>query len=73
MQVTVKLYASFCIGRFTSAVREYPEATTISAISKDLGLAAEALIHLRNGCHARLDDPVQDRDTVTFLPVIDGG
>ena len=73
MQVTVKLYASFCIGRFNCAVREYPEATTVSAISQDLGLATDALIRLRNGCHAGLDEQVQDRDTVSFLPMIDGG
>ena len=73
MQVTVKLYASFYIGRFSTEVRSYPEATTISTIAKDLGILEAPLIHLRNGCHAGFDETVQDGDTVSILPAIDGG
>ena len=73
MHVTVKLYASFCIGRFSSAVREYPDGSTISTIAQDLGISAEYLIHLRNGCHAPFNEVVQEGDTVSFLPMLDGG
>jgi sulfur carrier protein ThiS len=73
MHVTVKLYASFCIGRFGTAVREYPDGSTLSTIAQDLGIPPEYLIHLRNGCHAPLDEAVQDGDTVSFLPMLDGG
>lgn len=73
MRVTVKLYASFRIGRFTSEVREYPDSATIAMIAKDLGIPEEYLITLRNGRHAPLDDLVQDGDTVSFLPMLEGG
>lgn len=73
MQVTVKLYASFRIGRFTSMVREYPDHTTIGTIAQDLGIPEEYLIRLRNGCHAPLDDEVADGDTISFLPMLEGG
>ena len=73
MRVTVKLYASFRIGRFASEVREYPDSATIAMIVKDLGIPEEYLITLRNGRHAPLDDLVQDGDTVSFLPMLEGG
>jgi molybdopterin converting factor small subunit len=73
MQVTVKLYASFCIGRFKSEVRDYPDGATISSIAADLGIPAEYLIQLRNGRHAAPDEVVEDGDTVSFLPMLEGG
>ncbi len=73
MRVTVKLYASFCIGRFTSEVRDYPDAATISMIAADLGIPEEYLIRLRNGRHAASDEVVADGDTVSFLPMLEGG
>jgi sulfur carrier protein ThiS len=73
MRVTVKLYASFCIGRFSSQVREYPDGATIAVVAKELGIPEEYLITLRNGRHAPLDDLVHDGDTVSLLPMLDGG
>ncbi len=73
MHVTVKLYASFRIGRFASEVREYPDSATIATIAEDLGIPAEYLITLRNGCHAPPDEQVQDGDTVSLLPMLEGG
>ncbi len=73
MQVKVKLYASFCIGRFENEVRNYPDGVTISYIAENLGLHAPNIIKLLNGIHASPDDVVQDADTVSFLPLLDGG
>lgn len=73
MQVTVKLYASFCIGRFTSEVRDYPDAVTVSAIAVELGIPEEFLIRLRNGRHASPDEVVAEGDTISFLPMLEGG
>lgn len=73
MQVTVKLYASFSIGRFTSALCEYPDGTTISAIVQSLGIPTERLIQLRNWNHAPFHEIVQDGDTVSLLPMLGGG
>ena len=73
MHITVKLYGSLCIGRFDSALRDYPAGSKISTIAQDLGLSPEYLIRLRNGCHASFDDVLQEGDTVSFLPMLDGG
>ena len=73
VQVPVKLYASFRIGRFTSTVREHPDHSTIATIARDLGIPEEYLIQLRNGCHAPLDEEVHDGDTIAFLPMLEGG
>jgi len=73
MLITVKLYGSLCIGRFDSAPRDYPAGSTVAAIVQDLGLSPEYLIRLRNGCHASFDDVLQEGDTVSFLPMLDGG
>ncbi len=69
----MKLYASFRIGRFVSAVREYPDHSTIASIAQDLGIPEEYLIRLRNGYHAPLDEEVHDGDTISFLPMLEGG
>lgn len=73
MHITVKLYGSLCVGRFDSALREYPACSTIATIVQDLGLSPEYLIRLRNGTHAAFDDMVLEGDTVSFLPMLDGG
>jgi len=73
MQITVKLYGSLCNGRFNSALREYPDRCTVLTIVKSLGIPSEYLIRLRNGSHVSFDEVVQDGDTVSFLPMLDGG
>lgn len=73
MLITVKLYGSLCIGRFDSAPRDYPAGSTVATVVQDLGLSPEYLIRLRNGSHASFDDLLQEGDTVSFLPMLDGG
>lgn len=73
MNITVKLYGSLCIGRFSSELRNYPEQTDMAAIAQDLGISPEYLIRLRNGLHASFDEVLQDGDTVSLLPMLDGG
>ena len=73
MHITVKLYGSLCIGRFSAELRDYPDGSTISTIVHDLRIQAEYLIRLRNGCHAAFEDVLQDGDTVSLLPMLDGG
>lgn len=73
MQITVKLYGSLCIGRFSFALRDYPDCSTIATIVQDLGISPEYLIRLINGIHASFDEIVQDGDTVSLLPMLDGG
>lgn len=74
MPITVKLHASFCIGRFKSAERPCPAGTTLRSVAEELGLPLRDIgIVLRNGVHARLDDPLTEGDTIAFLPRIGGG
>ncbi len=73
MHISIKLYGSLCIGRFATAHRDYPACSTIATIVQDLGISPEYLIRLRNGIHASLDDEVQEGDTVSLLPMLDGG
>lgn len=73
MQVTIKLYASFSIGRFTSAVYDYPDGTTIERIVAGFGLPTERLIQLRNWNHAAIEEVVHDGDTISLLPMLGGG
>ncbi len=73
MHVTVKLYASYCIGRFDTDVRNYPDGATIAFVAEDLGLPTSDIIILRNGTHAPADTALAESDTVSFLPLLDGG
>ncbi len=73
MNITVRLYGSLCIGRFSSEIRNYPKLTDIAAIIQDLGVSPEYLIRLRNGLHASFDEVLEDGDTVSLLPMLDGG
>lgn len=73
MHVTVKLYASFSIGRFDTEVRNYPDGATIAFIAEALGLPTSNIIILRNGIHAPVDSVLQEGDTVSLLPLLDGG
>jgi molybdopterin converting factor small subunit len=73
MHVTVKLYASYCIGRFDTDIRNYPDGVTIAFIAEDLGLPTSNIIILRNGIHAQVETALAEGDTVSFLPLLDGG
>ena len=74
MQVTLKLVGVFCIGRFKEERRSFPEMTTLRDIINDLGISLPLLgIILINGSHAGIDDQIREGDTITLLPLIDGG
>jgi sulfur carrier protein ThiS len=74
MTVTIKLFASFQRGRLAIEVREYPEATTVAEIARDLHIpAAEIGVVLVNGRHVTLDDRPAAGDVLAFFPVIGGG
>jgi molybdopterin converting factor small subunit len=74
MQITIKLYASFCIGRFKSEIRTYSTPPSVSQIADELGIPVKSLgIVLRNGVHASREDIVADGDTVSLMPQMGGG
>lgn len=73
MQITVKIYGSLSIGRFECAEREYPAGTRVLDVVRDLGIGEEYLIRLRNGVHADFEDRLEAGDTLSLLPMLDGG
>jgi len=73
MRITVRIYGSLCIGRFEAAEREYPEGTLVVNVVRDLGIGEEFLIRLRNGVHAANDEQLRAGDTLSLLPMLDGG
>lgn len=74
MNVTIKLVGIFQIGRFKEAVREYPSATCVREIVKELRIPDPLLgIVLINDIHAGIEDVLNDGDSVCLLPLLDGG
>lgn len=74
MQVTVKLFASFQIGRFKLEVRDYPDQTLVGAVVRELNIPeAEVGILLLNAVHAKLDQPLSEGDLLAIFPLVGGG
>lgn len=74
MQVKVKLFGVFRIGRFKEQLCAYRAGTTVQQIADDLGLPEQILgIVLINGVHAEFGTVLQDGDELAILPLFDGG
>ena len=74
MKVTVKLFASFQIGRFNIEIREYPELTLIEDVVHEQNIPAEKIgIVLLNMVHAKLHQPLNDGDILAIFPLVGGG
>ncbi len=74
IQVNVKLFASFRIGRFDREIREYPQATTVADVVKELGIPeGEIGILLLNSVHVDLKRQLVDKDVLAIFPLVGGG
>jgi len=74
MNITVKLVGMFCIGRFKKDVQEYPSGTKVVDVIEHLQLSRDVLgILLINGVHAEEQEILKDGDTLSILPMLDGG
>ena len=74
MKITLKLVGVFCIGRFKKDVQEYPIGTKAGDVIDHLQLPKDVLgIILINGVHAEEQDILKDGDTLSILPMLDGG
>ncbi len=74
MQITVKLFATFRVGRFKAEQRAYPPQSTCRSVLEDMTLTEEELgILMVNGRHGELDQPLSEGDTVSLFPLIGGG
>lgn len=74
MKITVKLFASFRVGRFDMESREYPPGTTVADVAESLNLPqAELGIMMINHCHVRPERELADGDTLALFPLLGGG
>lgn len=74
MQIKVKLIGAFRVDRFKEQDSDYPTGTTAENIIERLHIPRRALgTVLINGVHSRIDDIVNDGDTIALLPILGGG
>ena len=74
MDVEVKLFASFRLGRFKKQVISLPEAARLRDVIEQLGIAHDEIaMPLVNGQYSQLDQPLAANDTVSLFPAVAGG
>lgn len=74
MKITVRLFATFRVGRFKEEVRDYPPGTECRQVAEDLGISSDALgVVLVNGRHAQIDRALEEGDTLSLFPLVGGG
>ncbi len=74
MKINVKLVGAFRVDRFREEVREYRAGTSVREVIDGLQLSEQILgFALINGIHAEFEAILQDGDSLTILPVLDGG
>jgi molybdopterin converting factor small subunit len=74
MKVTVKLFATFRIGRFGEEIREYTPGVTVGDVLKELNLPVDEIgATLINHRHVEEDQALQDGDNLSIFPLVGGG
>ena len=74
MLITVKLFATFRLGRFAIENRDYPAGTTVSDVVKDLDLPEEKLgILMINSRHVNPDRVLVEGEILAIFPLVGGG
>ena len=74
MKITIRLVGLFRTDRFKEKVLEYASGTSVVEVIDNLQLPKDVLgITLINGVHAGEQDILKDGDTLSILPLLDGG
>ena len=74
MDITVKLFATFRVGRFTVATQEHPDGTRIAAVIEGLQIPETQIgMIMVNGRHAEPDQLLHDGDSLALFPLVGGG
>jgi molybdopterin converting factor small subunit len=74
MQVTVKLFATFRVGRFSEETRDYPPGTRIVDIIGELQIPdTEIGMIMLNHRHAEPDQELKEGDNLALFPLVGGG
>ena len=74
MQITVKLFAHFRVGRFITAVQEFPVGTRIAEVIHLLQIQpTEIGTIMLNSRHAEPERELWDGDRLALFPLVGGG
>lgn len=74
MHVTVRLFATFRIGRFAAETREYPPRAPIAEVIRELQIPeSEVSMIMVNGRHAEPAQELNDGDSLALFPLVAGG
>ncbi|KAF0221738.1 MAG: sulfur transfer protein [Geobacteraceae bacterium] len=74
MQITLKLFATFRVGRFAAATRDYPAGTRIADVIRELHIPEEQIgMIMLNNRHAEPDQELNDGDNLSLFPLVGGG
>lgn len=72
--INVKLVGLFKTGRFKQKDCVWADGVRVSDVVDELDIPLKLLgIILINGVHANLDSPLNDRDALVLLPLLEGG
>ncbi len=74
MKITVKLFATFRLGRFDIETRDYPPGTKVSQVVDELELSRDKLgILMVDSRHVDLERVLVDGETLAIFPLVGGG
>jgi molybdopterin converting factor small subunit len=74
MQINVKLFATFRVGRFSEQKREYPSGTCVSGVIEDLQIPeAQVGILMLHNRHVSPDQELTDGVDLAIFPFVGGG
>ncbi len=74
MQITIKLFATFRVGRFDVVTRDYPTGTRIADIVTELHIPEKEIgMVMLNNRHAESDQELHEGDTLALFPLVGGG
>ena len=74
MQINVKLFATFRVGRFSVELRKYRHGTRIAEVITGLGIPeGEIGMVMLNNRHAEPERELNEGDTLSLFPLLGGG
>ncbi len=74
MQVTVKLFANFRVGRFVTATQEYPLGSCVADVISNLQIPiGEIGMIMLNNRHAEPEEQLEDGANLALFPLLGGG
>jgi len=74
MQITVKLFATFRVGRFSEETRDYPPGTRVTEIIDELHIPEKEIgMIMLNNRHAEPYQELIDGDSLALFPLVGGG